>query len=288
MGTKVFSVQLSPSEMPLESTFVPTPFQHLVYAHRVYRHPSMPVDVRRVLEPAYGAYLLGATAADIQSITGQSRVETHFYRLTDLGQRAAVDTLFTTYPAWRDPARLDPAHAAFVTGYLVHLIWDELWAEDIFIPFYRDAEQWPDRLSYFLHHNALRVLLDREAYKLICSMGDWADDLRRVTFQGWLPFAPDWALERWRIWLVEQLENVAQVQTAEVFAARMHVPVARLEGVVNEMVNGTDVTSSELGAALLRYEARALAQSVEMVSSYLESADRLEGVYTAAMHGAET
>jgi hypothetical protein len=257
---------------------VPTPFQHLNYAERVYRHPGIPPQVRRLLDDAWGPYLLGNTAGDVQVMTAQPRVETHFYRLADIGVRSAVDTLLAAHPDLADPGSLSPARAAFLTGYLVHLVWDEVWARDIFIPLYQNASHWNERRAYFLHHNALRLFLDRKAYAALQGCAPLVAALRGTVPCRFLPFATDRALIAWRDWLVEQLTDPATVQTSAVFAQRMQMPVEELEEVVRELQSGRYAKVPEWASAVERFEARALEESVETVLSYWGIRDRLNRV----------
>jgi hypothetical protein len=255
---------------------VPTPFQHLAYAELVYRHPGLPATIRRLLHDAWCAYLLGSTAGDVQTITNQPRVETHFYHLSDIGIRSPVKTLLTAHPHLACPEDLDPEHAAFLTGYLVHLVWDEVWARDLFLPLYQDSPQWQERKSRFLHHNALRVLLDRVAYASLDRRTFVSACLRTVVPGQWLPFAGDQALLAWRDWLAGQLADPTTVQTAAIFAERMRVPVQAVEAVVQEMVSGTYREVPDWAAAVERYEACALQESIEVVLRYWGIGDRLE------------
>jgi len=242
---------------------VPTPFQHLVYAERVVCHPALPEPVRAVLRREPGAYLLGSTAGDVQTVSGQSRPETHFHRISD---GPAVPA---TYPQLADPYSLAEPQAAFVSGYLTHLVWDELWAWEIFVPFYRDnAARWPDRRAYSLNHNALRVLLDRTATAALRHGPALLALLQEVTVDAWLPFVPVWALKRWRDWLVGQLSNPDAIETAQVFADRMHLPVDELERAVEMLAGDPDAHVSGLTAALARYEAAALRGSLTAVAGY--------------------
>ncbi len=247
---------------------MPTPFQHLAYAELVVRHPDLPLSIQRRLLNAWGPFLLGSTAGDVQVITAQSRIETHFYNLADIGIRSAVDTLLTAHPHLGSPQNLSPAHAAFVTGYLVHLVWDEVWARDLFIPLYQDAPHWQERAAYFLHHNALRVLLDRRAYAALQERASLRSSLRAVVPHRWLPFAEDGALLSWRDWLVQQLTNPAAIQTLMVFAQRMRVPVEELESLVRQMESSEYDSVPDWAAAVERYEARALQETVETVVRY--------------------
>ena len=240
-----------------------------------------------------GPFLLGTTAADVQSITGQRRVETHFYRLSEGRDGSPADKMLSLYPELAHPAELPPARAAFITGYLVHLAWDEIWAWDIFVPFYRDGEQWPARANsrtreFAVHHNALRIWLDRTAYAVLRDDAEVPGLLRETVSDHWLPFVADWALTQWRDWLVEQLEDPSLIQTAKVFAERLHVPVARLEAIVEEMTAGTYATVPGIEAALASYRAAALTESLQTVLRYWGIERRLERMLATEMAGPAT
>jgi hypothetical protein len=254
---------------------VPTPFQHLIYAQRVLGAGRLPAEIVRKLDSERGAFLFGSTAGDVQVMTGQPRAETHFYRLSEPHELPAAERFLIACPELGDPEQLSPTHAAFVSGYLVHLAWDEAWARDIFIPCYQGGSQWPDRMAYFLHHNALRLYLDRDAYERLRDAPGLVAALRGVAPDGWLPFATSSALVDWRDWLVEQLMDPAKIQTAAVFAARMKVPTKALEEVVTEIAGGTYRAVSDLGALLARYEAAALAESTHTLLRYWGIGDRL-------------
>lgn len=257
---------------------MPTPFQHLFYADFVLNHPDLPARLRALLRRELGPFLLGTTATDVQSITGQARAETHFYRLSEGRNISPADKMLCLYPELAPPQTISPAHAAFITGYLVHLAWDVLWAWDIFVPFYRDAEQWPSRRDFFVHHNALRVWLDRTAYTDLRRDPGLPCLLQETQSDHWLPFVPDTALGRWRDWLVEQLGDPTQVQTAEVFSERLRVPVACLEDLVAEMESGRYTTVPGIEAALASYEAAALTESLRTILRYWGIERRLDWV----------
>ena len=144
---------------------------------------------------ARGAFLLGSTAADVRAITGQHRSETHFYRLGVLDAPTADEALLADYPSLADPRALPGPQAAFVSGYLVHLAYDERWAEDLFLPLYWNGPDWPDRLTFAVHHNALRVVLDRRAFDRILGTPEAVEALRgtepAAEPEGWLPFVAD-------------------------------------------------------------------------------------------------
>lgn len=258
--------------MALEYNTVPTPFQHLVYAEEILDHPVLPATVRRSLMEARGAFLLGNTAADVRAITHQHRSETHFYRLGALDAPPADEALFAGYPSLADPRVLAKTKAAFVSGYLVHLAYDERWARDLFLPLYWNGPDWPDRLTFTVHHNALRVVLDRRAFDRILAAPEAIEALRG-TEPGpgsidWLPFVSDAVLREWRDWLVDQLDAPDQVATMTVFAERMGVPVERMAEPLARIEAGTYDAVPGLDAALERYAVCAQQDALERLARY--------------------
>lgn len=248
---------------------MPTPFQHLVYANTVLESTRLPANVRARLQAQRAAFLFGNTVVDVQSITGQTRAETHFYHIYQDNEIRAGDVLLATYPELASPQRLSAARAAFVSGYLVHLVWDQCWLRNVFRPFYLDSHLWPDRLTRSVHHNALRVLADRRAEVTLRAQPEIPSLLRGVRPAGWLPFVEDTALERWRDWLVDQLDATTEVQTAQVFAKRMGVSPEHLEAVALSIEQNTyrpEVPG--LSAAITAFETCAHTTSIAALVKY--------------------
>jgi hypothetical protein len=248
---------------------MPTPFQHLVYAKTVLESALLPDNISAHLQAHVDAYLFGNTAVDVQSITGQARAETHFYHIYQENPDRAGGVLLATYPELVSPYRLSPAHAAFVSGYVAHLVWDEVWLWTVFRPVYLESELWPDRLTRNVHHNALRVLADRQAEAELRAWPDLLPLLRSVQPGDWLPFVETRALYRWRDWLVTQLADAKAVQTAQVFADRMGVSTEHLEGVAHAVALDTYKPSVPgLRAAIENFESRAYADSIAALIQY--------------------
>ena len=115
---------------------MPTPFLHLTYAVELLSHRDLTAALCEKLQPATGAFLLGNTAADIQTLTHASRISTHFYRIRDAQPCWGWEMMLTEYPHLTNPHHMDIEKAAFISGYLVHLLWDEIWTREIFTPYY--------------------------------------------------------------------------------------------------------------------------------------------------------
>ena len=201
---------------------------HLALAEEILGRADLPADVRRLLIGRRGSFLLGTTAPDVQTVSGQARDETHFYSIPRTSDRLAHKTLFAAHPVLACAQPLPPAQVAFVAGYIAHLLLDELWLADIFQRYF--LRDWaPLRERLFLH-NVLRTWIDCQDQQRL--NGSVVTALRKAEPRGWLPFVHDRCLRTWRDWLVEQLGPGRSVQTAEVFARRMGVSAAEVEAVL--------------------------------------------------------
>jgi len=250
---------------------MPTPVMHLALAEEILGGDALPAAVRRLLIQHRGPFLLGNTAPDVQTVSGQRREETHFYAIAPPRQgerrRAAHEALFATHPALARADLLPPARAAFVAGYVAHLLLDELWLDDIFWPYFlQDWAPWPERA--FLH-NVLRTWMDRQDQQRL--NGTVALALQEAEPQSWLPFAGDEHLRAWRDWLVEQLGPGHSVQTAEIFARRMGVPATEVEAVLSSPQQMDDRVFRRIPQAVLRsFHETGCERTVALVTHYLE------------------
>lgn len=258
---------------------MPTPFQHLVYAEQVLEDARLSKSIQKTLRHYLGAYYLGTTAADVQTLTRQPRIATHFYHLADIGNLHPTEELFKVYPQLANPWALSPDQAAFISGYLVHLSWDEMWAAQVFIPYYMQSNLWPDRLSRSKHHNGLRVLLDRRAEAHLYTQPHIRADIQAATPHNWLPFVPDAALYRWRDWLSTQLVSPENVETGVIFARRMGITSAEMDSIVQQMAAGNyppQIANFEI--ALDRFEQCAQWASVQVLTTYWTARPRADEV----------
>ena len=246
---------------------MPTPVNHLVLAQEMRASHRFSPPVNHFLEEEWGPFLLGNTAPDVQTVNGHARDATHFYTIPPTGKVAAYRTLLAVHPHLAHPTHLPPAHAAFVAGYLAHLLADEAWWHTIFHPFFGAGAEWgtwPERI--FLH-NVLRTYIDRQDQ---ARLDDGVDrDLARVEPHNWLPFTADGALCRWRDRLVEQLEPGHHIRTAEVFAARMKIPAAQIEEALASPEQMERLFERLPCENLVAYRAHVLKESVDLVDDYL-------------------
>ena len=251
---------------------MPTPVTHLALAERMLREGTLPVAARRFLSQQRGPFLLGHTAPDVQTISGQSREETHFYTLPPAPDEPgeehgpAHEKLLGAHPALADPASLPPERAAFVAGYIAHILVDDLWLYDIFLPYFRQGHApWRERS---FRHNVLRTWLDRGDHARL--NGTVASSLRQAAPRGWLSFIQDEALQARRDWLVDQLGPGKQLQTAEVFAERMGRSALEIETVLRSPSQMEEHVFGHIPRATVRrYRDVAYSRSTQLIGSYV-------------------
>jgi len=245
---------------------MPTPFTHLALAATVLDGEGLPRATAQLLRAQRGPFLLGNTAPDVQTVSGQDRFETHFYTLPPTSDAPAQDTLFDAYPELAQPAELPLAHAAFIAGYLAHLALDELWLEQVFVPFYRESSlPWTERV---FQHNLLRAWVDRQDQARLD--GGVAVTLQETMPEKWLPFVKDEDLVKWRDWLVEQLQPGQRAQTTNVFAQRMGISVAEMETVLASPAQMDDQVFRRIPADAMRaFQKTGLECTAETVTRYL-------------------
>ena len=246
---------------------MPTPFYHLSLARVILAHPQLPEHIRTFLHGEEGAFYLGKTAPDVQTISGQSRESTHFFAIPPKNETPAWEVLFQQHPQLGHPDQLPPAQAAFIAGYICHLQADLQWLGNVFFPYFSKSAGWDHFYQRYYLHNVLRAYLDEQI------MGDLPQDIYALLGQaqpnGWLPFVADMALEQWRDMLVKQLRFDGQSRTAEVFSERMSIPVEKMTDLLNsEERMEAEIFSRVPRQLLVEYRHKLIASNLELLSEY--------------------
>lgn len=247
---------------------MPTPFNHLRIAADLLTAPGLPAEVRALLEAERPAFLLGNIAPDVQSLTGEPREATHFFPVPIGSARPALSLLFAAHPTLSTPHKLPAAQAAFLSGYLAHLEFDQQWVRTIFEPVFGQAQTWgtfPERLYL---HNALRSYWD---YADLAALPDeTASALSAARPAAWLPFVADGDLVRWRDVIADQLHTGTGAEgTLRVFAERMRVDAAGFGALVHSPVAMAERVFSHIAwEEVEHYRAHALAASINVLIDY--------------------
>jgi len=108
---------------------------HLVFHMSVARELAGRLN-SPIIDNERGAYYMGATGPDMHILSGSKRHTSHFFDLACIEKQDCIEAFFDAYPELRDAKALSPRTAAFVGGYLTHLVIDEIWITDIYRPFF--------------------------------------------------------------------------------------------------------------------------------------------------------
>jgi hypothetical protein len=241
---------------------------HLALAEDLLRGDDLPSTVKHLLMEHRGAFLLGHTAPDVKTVSGQCREESHFYTIPRTSQDPAYQALFTAYPGLLEAHQLPPAQAVFIAGYIAHLLLDEIWLDHIFQRYF--LQEWGSLRERLFLHNVLRTWTDyRDQRRLKDSIALVLED---TSPQGWLPFVADEHLRTWRDWLIEQLSANQLMQTAEVFAQRMDLPAAAIKSVVKSPQQMEERIFSRIPrSALEAVQSEGYERSAALITAYIRS-----------------
>lgn len=248
---------------------MPTPINHLIMARETVEAGQLASPARRLLRAGYGPFLLGHTAPDVQTVSGRPRHDTHFYTIPPSSEEPAYRMLLSLYPELSRPDRLSPFHAAFLAGYLAHLLVDELWWREVFHPYFGPQAGWATWEERLFLHNVLRTWLDWQDQARLD--GGEAEALASAEPENWLPFVHDEELRAWRDLLVEQLQPGRTIRTAEVFASRMQVEPEAIETAARSPEQMARIFRQAPLSLIQAYRAEALQRSVELLNQYLST-----------------
>jgi hypothetical protein len=250
---------------------VPTPFYHLSVAIDLLEHPALTEYARQLLVHERGAFLFGNTAPDVQTISRQSRADTHFFDLP-LSSNPVPPWLFVRekYEVLGDTSRLGNAQAGFLAGYLCHLQADWIWIRDIFVPVFGKKCTWSTFHQRLYLHNVLRSYLDREILPALIEGNGVGKELKSAAISNWLPFVEDRHLIDWRDFVADQLLPGAMIRTVEVFAERQGISPREYYS----LLSSEERMESEVFAYLSRqdlakYRRSVLESNVQLINAYL-------------------
>ena len=251
---------------------MPTPIQHLAIAEEILASPAFPQGLRTRLydsKDVRGAFLFGHIAPDVQVVNQQPRETTHFFTVPPSNRHPAYQRMLTTYPSLAQPFDQPATRAVFLVGYMAHLLLDELWVREIFIPVFGPEQCWGNQRERLLLHNVLRAWLDRRELPRL--RNGIANLLRQAQPNGWLPFATDADLCCWRDLVAEQFEPDSAIRTVEVFANRARIPDAEFLALLEPGVMEERILSRISRDTLDKFHTRAVAYSHDLIVRRLNS-----------------
>ncbi len=233
------------------------------------RHPALHPEISQQLSAQRCVFHFGNTAPDVQVVSGQTREDTHFFTLPiDDGAPSAWEACLSANPSLSRPAEMPPARAAFVAGYLCHLLADWLWVKKIFAPVFGPEAGWGSFRHRLYLHNGLRAYLDVKILEGLLPEAGFCID--QVIPKNWLPFVEDRFLVQWLEFVYGQLQPGAAIQTVEVFANRQGISPTEFY----RLIQSEDRMDQEIFSHVSReridsFRSNLLDESIRLLNTYL-------------------
>jgi hypothetical protein len=248
---------------------MPTASVHLAAALDLLADPALVARGRLASGQPRAAFLLGSISPDVRVISGQAREATHFYGIPLSRDRTASQTMLAAYPALAEAGVLPFDQAAFVAGYMAHLLMDEAWLELVVMPhIFIDGADWTvDHPNYRLYSLLMTYLAEQGGARLPPGV---VDDLRAARPDGWLPFVTDADLLAWRERVVKYAMADSGWQTARMFAREMGCQDEALYAVVTSpTAMAREVFSAVPRGALEVFHSQTQRRCVAALNAYL-------------------
>ncbi|NDJ34741.1 MAG: hypothetical protein GYB64_08730 [Chloroflexi bacterium] len=145
---------------------------------------------------AKGAFLLGSIGPDARVVGGISRDATHYYAIPRQTDAPIEEVFFAQCPSLRRADDLSRENAAFVAGYVAHLIMDVAWLETVVMPaLFIEGITWEPGHPHWDIYNMLMAYLEVRGSRRLPE--DIPDLLEGTDPSRWIPCLPDEVLAEW-------------------------------------------------------------------------------------------
>ncbi len=114
------------------------------------------------LDSSRGNLYLGSTTPDVRVLTRWDRKRTHFFDIHNFEDQSCVTSFLENNPTLADAGALDPRTAAFVAGYVSHLVVDEMWIAAIYRPYFGERSPLAGTFRANVMDRALQFSLDAQ------------------------------------------------------------------------------------------------------------------------------
>lgn len=249
---------------------MPNAQTHLTAVCAVLAQPPLQAAFRWLAEgEACSAFLLGAISPDVRAISGQTREETHFFTIPPDDPRPAQAVMLEAWPTLRNAAALSRPHAAFIAGYITHLVMDQTWIEQVVMPalFVEGAAWGTDHPNWRLYVVLMTYLEYRAAARLPSGV---VETLLKATPDRWLPFVADAHLTAWRDHVAQHIREGGARRLSAMFARTSGLEPDDLEAIVlSEERMTAEAFCTVPRERLAAFENETQARSLRAVLEYL-------------------
>jgi hypothetical protein len=197
---------------------------HLTAARAIASDLASPL-----VEAERGAYYLGATTPDIRVLTKWDRARTHFFDLANFDEQDGVHCLFEKEPRLRDAAAVGPPTAAFLAGYISHLVLDEEYITQVYRPLFGERSGLSGEALANVMDRLLQWEMDRRDRPDAESCADIRQSLAETAVAVSVDFIARETLEQWRDVTVDIISHAPTWERFHRIASR-HLSAAGISG----------------------------------------------------------
>jgi hypothetical protein len=177
------------------------------------------------------AFLLGTISPDARVVSGHTREATHFIPIPPLPGMLAQNMMLDAWPELRPQSVVRQAQAAFVAGYMAHLIMDQTWLDVVVLPgLFIDGIDWNTRHPNWRLYSILMTWLEYQAAARLQS--SITALLATAMPERWTPFLEDRHLIQWRDHVVQTIKTDGARRTSQIFARSNNLTAEEMESIV--------------------------------------------------------
>jgi hypothetical protein len=215
------------------------------------------------------AFLMGAISPDARAISGQAREATHFFTIPPADERPAPAVMCSDWPVIAVATQLSAPGAAFIAGYMTHLIMDQAWVTRVVMPgLYIAGMEWG------LHHPNWRlycILMTYLEYRAAARLPvDATQQLASAQPDGWLPFVTDHYLTEWAGRVTKLIAGGGPRRVSSSLSQSCGLDPAQMEAIVlSEAAMAREAYPSVSREQLLAFEAETARLCSDQIMTYL-------------------
>lgn len=220
-------------------------------------------------EASCSAFLLGSISPDVRAVGGQTREETHFFTIPPDDERPAPVVMCADWPQIAVSAALSAPQAAFIAGYMTHLIMDQIWVEMIVMPgLFIAGITWGLKHPNWRTYCILMTYLEyRAADRLPAGT---SGRMAGAQPDGWLPFAADTDLVAWRDRVAKLIDDGGPRVVSSLLSQSCGLEPGQMEAIVrSEAEMAREAYPTVPREQLLAFEAETARRSRAQVMAYL-------------------
>jgi hypothetical protein len=177
--------------------------------------------------------------------------------------------MLARWPQIKDVSNLPHPQAAFIAGYITHLVMDQTWVEMIVLPgLFIKGMEWNIQHPNWRLYSLLMTYMEYQAAEHIPD--GTLDLMAQAEPDHWLPFIHDHYLSDWRDHVVDRIKRGGPKLVSTMFARSNSMTSQELEAIIlSEERMAEEVYTVVSHERLLAFETEANRRSHEAVLHYL-------------------